>query len=435
MSHKDLFLKVLTECCRVLVGITFIFSGFVKAVDPAGGAIKIEDYFSAFSLDVLQLLSLVTSINLSAVEFSLGVCLLLGVYRKFTTFLVALFMVFMTPLTLYLAIFNPVSDCGCFGEALVITNWQTFFKNVVLLAASILLFTRHKQITSFFSNKAYWFVALFAYLFCVVFAYRNYHHLPLLDFRPYKTGNNIPELMEIPEGAPENEYLYSFIYEKDGVQKEFTLENYPANDSSWTFVDSKMTLVKEGYIPVIETFNLYTQEGEDITDEILYADQPVFLLISHKLEKADPKRVDEINSLYDYALDNEILFYGVTGSSEEGIEGWRDYTGADYPFLLGDATLLKTIIRPNPGLVLLKKGTVLGKWHYNDIPKERKIEETISPLLNKGAENNKEQRRIVTILLTFSLPLLVVWLYDYLRNRRSKKESGKEEAALLGKEK
>ncbi|MCD8193449.1 MAG: DoxX family protein [Tannerellaceae bacterium] len=435
MSHKDLFFKILTECCRVLVGVTFIFSGFVKAVDPVGGAIKIDEYFASFGLDVLQPLSLLSAINLSAVEFTLGVCLLLGVYRKFTTFLIALFMVFMTPLTLYLAIFNPVSDCGCFGEALVITNWQTFFKNVVLLAAAILLFIRHKQITSFFSNKAYWFVALFAYLFCVAFAYRNYHHLPAFDFRPYKTGNNIPELMEIPDGAPEDEYVYSFIYEKDGVQKEFTLEDYPANDSTWTFVDSKMLLIKEGYTPVIETFNLYTPEGEDITDEILYAVQPVFLLISHKLEKADPERIDEINSLYDYAVDHDILFYGVTGSSAEGIEDWRDYTGADYPFLLGDDILLKTIIRSNPGLVLLKEGTVLGKWHYNDIPKEQKIEETISPLLNKGAENNKEQRRIVTILLTFSLPLLVVWLYDYLRNRRSKKENGKEEAEPLGKEK
>ena len=415
-------LKILAELCRLLIGVVFIFSGFVKAVDPVGGAIKIGEYLASFGLDMLQPFTVLLSFNLSAIEFALGVCMLLGVYRRYVSFLVLAFMAFMTPLTLYLALFDPVSDCGCFGDALVISNWETFFKNIVLSLAAIVTFIYNQRLFQCFTFRVYWFVALYAYLFGVGFAYYNYNHLPVIDFRPYKVGANIPELMEIPEGAPQDEYKYTFVYEKDGVKKEFSLEDYPANDSSWTFVDSKTELVKKGYQPPVAAFNIYNGEGDDVTEEIIGNPGPVLLLVAPKLEEADDEQMDEINGVYDYALEHDIPFYCVTGSSPEAIDAWSDNTGAEYPFRMADEVLLKTIIRSNPGLVLLKGGTILGKWHYNDIPAEEDVKAVMDRCLDGSKIKSKEDGGLATNLLTFTVPLLLVWMYDLLRFRRKRKE-------------
>lgn len=431
MKYKETFLKVLAECCRLLVGAVFIFSGFVKAVDPVGFSIKISEYLVAFGLDVLQPFSLIISLNVIAIEFMLGVCIMLGSYRKYASLFTLLLMSFMTPLTLYLALFDPVSDCGCFGDAVILTNWQTFWKNVVLLAAIIFLYLNNKRVYTLYTFKVIWFIPLFSFLFCTGFALHNYRHLPVIDFRPYKIGANIPELMAIPEGAPEDEYSYSFVYEKDGVQKTFSLEEAPSEDTTWVFVESKTELIKEGYHPVISAFNLYDEQEEDIANEILTNPEGVFLLISPRLEKADDEWIDEINSVYDYAFENELLFYGVTGSGKEEVNYWSDNTGAEYPFLYADDILLKTIIRSNPGLVLLKNGTILHKWHYRDIPKEENVKEIMNSYLTSREEVYvKEDRPMRVYVLSFIVPLLLVWVYDYFRNRRpanrkkSKEENG-----------
>lgn len=422
MKGKEIAIKSIAELCRLLIGVVFIFSGFVKAVDPMGGAIKIGEYLTSFGLDVVRPFAVLISFNLSAIEFTLGVCMLLGVYRRYTSFLVLAFMAVMTPLTFYLALFNPVSDCGCFGDALVITNWETFYKNIVLSAASVFVFIYNRRLLQGFTYKVYWFVALYAYMFGIGFAYYNYNHLPIIDFRPYKLGANIPKLMEIPEGAPQDEYKYTFIYEKDGVKKEFTLEDYPANDSSWTFVESKTELIKPGYTPPIAAFNIYNAEGDDVTDEIIRNPGPVLLLIAPKLEDADGEQMDEINGMYDYALEHRIPFYCVTGSSPQAITEWSDNTGAEYPFRMADEVLLKTIIRSNPGMVLLKDGTVLGKWHYNDIPAEEDVKAVMDSCLAGSFIKSKEDGRLATNLLTFTVPLLLVWIYDLLRFRRKGKK-------------
>lgn len=421
MKYKDIAIKTGAECCRLLLGVVFIFSGFVKAVDPMGGAIKIGEYLASFGLYKLQPFSVLLSFNLSAIEFALGVCMLIGVYRRYTSFLVLLFMAFMTPLTLYLALFDPVSDCGCFGDALVISNWETFFKNIILTAAAVIAFIYNQRLLQGYTFKVYWFVALYAYLFGIGFAYYNYNHLPVIDFRPYKIGVNIPAQMVVPEGQPQDEYKYMFIYEKDGVKKEFGLDNYPADDSTWTFVDSKTELVKKGYTPPIAGFNIYDEAGDDVTSEILDNPGPVLLLVAPKLEDADDEKMDEINSVYDYALEHNIPFYCVTGSSEEAIHNWSDNTGAEYPYRMADEVLLKTMIRSNPGLILLKGGTVLGKWHYNDIPAEEQVKEVMAGALSGTFIKKKEDVRLTTNLLSFTVPLLLVWVYDYFRFRRKRK--------------
>lgn len=418
--------KIIAECCRVLLGIVFIFSGTVKAIDPVGGAIKFGDYFTAFGLDALQPFALLFSFCLAALEFALGVCLLLGVYRRYVSLLVLLFMLFMTPLTLYLALADPVSDCGCFGDAWVITNWQTFYKNLVLLAAAAVVLRYNQLLYPVYTFKAYWFVALYSYIFCLGFAYANYKKLPLVDFRPYKVGADIPALMAVPEGAPQAEYSYSFIYEKNGEQKEFTLDNYPADDSTWTFVDQKTQLIRPGYEPPVKGFSIYSADDEDITAEILHDPQGVFLLVAPKLEAADDSHLEEINNIYDYAKEAGYPFYCLTASTPEAIREWSDNTGAEYPFCFTDETVLKTMIRSNPGLILLKNGTILSKWSHNQLPAEEQIPQVMDALLQKGTAESQQDGRMGPDLLGFTLPLLLVYLYDYARNRRKRKTEKKD---------
>jgi len=408
--------KLLTEICRFILGATFLFSGTVKAVDPIGGALIMEDYFGAFGLTMLNPLALIASINVSAIEFLLGLCILTAVYRKLTTFCLLVFMFFMTALTLYLAIFNPVHDCGCFGQIIILTNTETFLKNaLVLLPAAIVTFVYHKKMTSFYTYKVYWFVVIFGYLYAVGFAYYNYYHLPLIDSLPYKVGVNIPEQMSFPENAPQNEF--EFIYEKEGKKKAFKSDEAPFNDDAWTFVGRK--LVKKGYVPPIASFDLYDGNENNITDLILEDEKGVFLLISPKLEKASDKHIDEINNSYDYAVEHHMRFFGVTSSAKEHIDAWIQNTGAEYPFLTADDVTLKSIVRANPGLVFLKSGTVVQKWNHNDIPSEEQFGGVIEALLNPSNDKNKEETNpLVWFFCCFVLPLLLVWIYDYFRNRK-----------------
>lgn len=414
--------KIAVECSRVLVGIVFIFSGCVKAIDPMGGEFKFLDYLSAFGMDLLQPFALTFSFCLSALEFTLGVCILLGVYRRYVTFLTLAFMLFMTPFTLYLAIANPVSDCGCFGDALVISNWETFFKNIILLAASIVLFLNNQKIYQLYTFKVYWFIALYSYVYCIAFAYVNYTRLPILDFRPYKVGVNISEAMSIPENAPTAEEEYSFIYEKDGVKKEFTLENYPESDSTWTFVEQKVKVITPGYVPPITDFSITDAEGADITEDVLHNDKGVFLLISPKIEKASDADIEQINNIYDFSVEESIPFYCLTASNEDKIENWINNTGAEYPFCFTDETTLKTIVRSNPGLVLLKGGTILKKWAHRNLPPDEQIKTVMEGYLNGKTVKSEEDGRLLTNLFSFTVPLLLVWGYDYLRNRRKPKK-------------
>jgi hypothetical protein len=413
--------KISTEICRIIIGVTFIFSSLMKAIDPAGGALKMEDYFGAFSLSALNPIAMFMSINLSAIEFMMGLCILTAIYRQITTFCVLIFMSFMTLFTLYLAIFNPVHDCGCFGDALIITNWQTFYKNVfLLLPAAIMIFINRKRMTPIYSRKVQWFIALFAYVFPTAFAYHNVYHEPIRDFRPYKTGNNILQLMSFPADASQD--IYEYVYEKNGEKKSFIPETAPAGDSTWTFVDAK--LIKKGYTPPVTTFELYDNEGNNIADEILANEKGVFLLVSPQLKKASDKNIDKINNIYDYAVENQLKFYCLTSSDEQNIQSWINNTGAEYPFLMADDVTLKMIIRSNPGLILLKSGTILHKFHYSELPSENKIKYILSddydPFI-KAAQ--KEKNAWIWVILCFALPLLLVWGYDKSRELKAKSQA------------
>ncbi len=417
--------KMGVNACRFLLGITFIFSGFVKAVDPLGSYYKIQDYVTAFGIAewIPAFVLLLFGIILASLEFSIGIFLFLGIRRLISSLLAMLLMIVMTPLTFYLAIANPVSDCGCFGDAWVLTNWQTFGKNVVLLAAAIIVFRRYKQIVRFITAKMEWLVSMYTLFFVFVLSFYCLANLPILDFRPYKIGTDIKAGMEIPEDAKPSVFETYFILEKDGKQKEFTLDNYP--DSTWTFVEARTVLKEKGYEPPIHDFSLIElSTGEDITDSVLAYKGYTFLLVAHRIEEADDGNIDLINEIYDYSVEHGYKFYALTSSSEEAIEEWCDQTGAEYPFCQVDDITLKTIIRSNPGLLLLKDGIILNKWADNQIPDEYALTDALDKLELGKQKPVNEWHTIGYVLLWFVIPLLLVIAVDILVvKRRMKKKT------------
>lgn len=359
---------------RTVVGLTFILSGFVKAIDPLGTQYKIQDYLAAIppSLSLPDMLTLLMSVSLSMVEFTLGAFMLTAISRRVTARLTLLFMVVMTAVTVWIYIADPVKDCGCFGDALTLTNLETLLKNIVLLALAALVAWRPTHIGRLMSRSNQMLLGQMLMVTPVALSFWCLYDLPLIDFRPYHIGADIKAGMETPEGAEQPVFDTTFIMEKDGERREFTLDNYP--DSTWTFVDSKTVTVKEGYVPPIHDFSITAADGEDITDMVLGREGYTFLLISPDLDKADDQNFGDIDQIYEFCQDNSIPFYCLTASTEKSQQHWQNITGAEYPFCMTDATTLKTMIRSNPGLMLLEKGVVRGKWSHNRLPETTELE-------------------------------------------------------------
>lgn len=383
ISIRNIYLisKYATNICRFLLAAMFIFSGFVKAVDPLGFFYKLGDYTQAFGMAdwMPSFLLMIFAIALSAIEFVVGAYLLFGIRRGIATYTALLLMVCMTPLTLYLAIANPVHDCGCFGDAWVLTNWQTFGKNVILLLMTILVFWRRRLIIPFFSRKSAWLVSMFTIIYVLSLSFYCLKNLPILDFRPYKVGTNILQAMEISE-------------------------------------DGTMPTINDFWITELET-------GEDITYNVLENEGYTFLLVAHRIEQADDKHIDLINELYDYAADNDYGFYALTSSSEQEIEEWRDWTGADYPFGIVDDTELKTVIRSNPGLLLIKNGTIIGKWSNDNIPTEYHLTGRLEEIPMGQLQEINKFHVVGWAFVWYFLPLSLILLAETIWLRRKTKRT------------
>ena len=421
--------KVLVNICRLVLAVTFILSGFVKAVDPLGTQYKLNDYLEAMHLGDLvpQTVTLMGSIALSTVEFCIGIFLLFVIYRRLTSRLALLVMSIMTVLTVWIYMADPVSDCGCFGDAVVLTNGQTLLKNIILLACAVIVAWKPLDMLRFISHTNQWIVINYSVLFILFVAGYALYDLPQFDFRPYHVGANIKEGMEVPEGAEQPQFETTFIMEKNGERREFGIDNYP--DSTWTYIDTRTVQTKQGYVPPIHDFSITTPEGEELTEEILNDKGYTLLLTSPHLEDADDSQFDLINQIYEYAEDNDYPFYCLTASGEQGISRWRDITGAEYPFALTDETTLKTIIRSNPGLLLLKDGTVIRKWSHNRLPDEYALNQPLEKLELGQLPEDSVPGKIVVILLWYVLPLLVLTIADRLwawsRWLKKKKESNR----------
>jgi uncharacterized membrane protein YphA (DoxX/SURF4 family) len=364
MNESISEMKLIRTLSRIITGIVFIFSGTVKAIDPLGSAYKFHDYFHAFGLGFLDRLSLILAVLLCTTEFIAGFSVLTGVRQKTGIRLVMLFMIVFTPLTFILAIKNPVSDCGCFGDALHLTNWQTFWKNVVLLAAVIVLYAGMKNIRQVLRSSYEWIIFSSATVIIVLFSLYNLRYLPVIDFLPYKTGVRIADKMVIPEGVPSDVYETTFIYEKDGVKKEFDLKNYPANDSTWKFVDQKSVLLRKGYQPPIHDFSITGPDGDDLTQQILSEKGYTVLMITKKLKEASSIDLYFGFDLGRFCKAKGITFYVITAS---GSSETKD-TGNELTICSADETTLKTMIRSNPGYILLRDGIIKGKWSHAGCP-------------------------------------------------------------------
>ena len=406
--------KAAVNIARLVLAVVFILSGFVKAVDPLGTQYKIGDYLEAMHLGqmVPDWLTLSASVLQSAVEFVLGICLLFAIRRRLVTRLTMALMVVMTLLTLWLALANPISDCGCFGDALVLTNWQTFWKNVVLTAAAVVVTLWPLDMMRIISRTNQWIVFNYAVLFILFISGYCLYDLPMFDFRPYHVGANIQQGMTIPEGAQLPQFETTFIMEKDGHRQEFTADNYP--DSTWTFIDSKTVQTAEGYVPPIHDFSILTAEGDDITDEVLSREGYTFVLVSPHLEQADDSRFDRINQLWEYSQDQGYDFCCLTASTGRAISRWQDTTGAEYPFYQADETTLKTIIRSNPGLLLLRQGTVIRKWSHNALPDEAQLSGRLEDSELGQMPQDSVPGKIAWLLAWFVMPLMALTIADRL---------------------
>ena len=370
-------MKAVNHISRIILGITFIFSGFAKGIDPLGWSYKFTDYLNVMGMEWLIWAALPLGVLLSFAEFVIGVALLFNLFLRFFSILALMFMAFFLPLTLWIALKNPVTDCGCFGDALIISNWETFCKNIVLTVFAIIVFVARKKMTTLLNikfNRVLGGIFVLTYIFLV---YYSYNHLPVLDFRPYKVGVNISESMIIPEGAKQDVYEYIFYYENKntGEIKQFSEDNYPWQDTiNWEFSDMESSIKEKGYEPPIRDFTIETPNGNDIADYFLSDENFVFILVAYNLHKSSSKPQEKINELADWALQNGMSFICLTSTSPDEIRKFANENGAPYEFFNCDETTLKTIIRSNPGLIVIKKGTILGKWHYNDIPSPDKFQ-------------------------------------------------------------
>ena len=362
-------LKVLVNFCRVLLGLTFLFSGVVKAIDPVGTQIKLSDYLFAFGMggNILDSTLLILACLLAGFEILMGAYMFLGAFSRGTSFLVLVMMVLLTPFTLYIAIKNPVDECGCFGDALVLTNWQTFGKNAFLLVMAVLVFVKRKLIVPFVEGRRHWIITLVICLITVRFMTSNISGLPVLDFRPYKVGTDL---------------------------RSAILENRDPSMSDFSVMDNDMN---------------------DLTARLLTDRGYTFLLVSPHLESANEGYLDLIDDVFDYCSHYGYNMIGVTASGTDVVRQWTENAGAEIPFLFCDEVPLQTMVRSNPGLVLIKDGVIVNKWSHSRIPSD---EELIGPLeeIPIGYIPAPDPMRTPwAVALLFGLPLLLVVLIDIFK--------------------
>ena len=413
MSQR--LLKMIVNLCRIIVAVTFIFSGFVKAIDPIGTQYKLQDYLGAIGMAGIlpNWTLLAVAVFLAAIEFCIGIFLLFAIQRRLISKLTVAFMAFMTMVTMWIVVADPVKDCGCFGDALHLTNTETLIKNIMLLVCSLAIMYRPLAMFRFVSKSNQWIVTNYTIAFILMSSGLSLYLLPIFDFRPYHIGVNIPRGMEIPKGAKLPQFKTTFIMEKNGQRKEFTLDNYP--DASWKFIDSKTVQTSEGYIPPIHDFSITDNKtGLDLTNSVLSHKGYTFLLIAPHLETADDSNFGDIDRLYEYAQSYDIPFYCLTASTTKAIKRWVDLTGAEYSFCITDEAVLKTIIRSNPGLLLLKDGTIINKWSHNNLPNEAKLSRPISQSSLGKMPKDSVPAKILEIVLWFILPLTLLTLADRL---------------------
>ena len=359
-------MKVITSIIRILVGVLFILSGLIKLNDPIGFSIKLSEYFSegVLNLPFLEPIVLWLALFIVIYEVLLGVFLLIGFKPKLTLWGLLLMIIFFTFLTFYSAYFNKVTDCGCFGDAIKLTPWGSFKKDVILLVLILVLFSGIRHIKPIFSKPGLRFVALLSLIGCIWFGYHVINHLPLVDFRPYKVGDNLTDNMIIPEEAPKAIVEYSWKFNVNGKEELIvTNGSYPSVEGDFISVDTKV--VKEGYEPPIHDFTI-ERGGEDYTETMLQ-EEKLIMVVAYNLNNSDLEALQKLKIVTDNAIEKGYQVIGMTASGMDLQQQLKDAFKLNFDFYFCDETALKTIVRSNPGILKLKKGTVIQKVHWNDL--------------------------------------------------------------------
>ncbi len=360
-------MKVLAQISRVFVGILFIISGFIKANDPLGFSYKLDEYFQVFHMPWLSAVSLALAIGICAFEIGLGVALLLGAKMRFTAWSLLLMIVFFTFLTFYSWKFDVVKDCGCFGDALHLKPFESFMKDVILFVLILFIFIKRNEIKPLFGESGSTWLAYAGFVASLTFSIYCYRHLPMIDFRPYAIGKSIPEGMKLPPNAVTDSVVMVFIYEKDGKRMELSMDQISGIDSTYKFVDRTDKVIREGDKAPIHDFSIVSADGTDVTSDVLSMDR-VFLLVAYDLEKSDEDAQSRINDFVALSQKAGVEFIGLTSSAPATVDAFKKKHHSAFEYYFTDGTTLKTMIRSNPGLLLLKKGTVAAMWHHNDLP-------------------------------------------------------------------
>ncbi|PWI31246.1 DoxX family protein [Flavobacteriaceae bacterium LYZ1037] len=377
-------MKYIVQLSRILVGVLFIISGLIKLNDPLGFSYKLQEYFSADVLNItfLEPYALAISIFVVIFEVILGVFLLIGYKPKFTVWSLLGMIVFFTFLTFYSAYFEKVKDCGCFGDAIPLTPWESFYKDVILSVLILILFFGVKHIKPIFSKLGLTVVALFSFIACLGFGYHVLMHLPSIDFRAYAVGKNIMEGMIIPEDAPKPVQEFTWTLKVNGEDKEFVTDgSYPEVDGEYVGVETK--IIEEGYDPPVKDFSIETMD-EDFTEYYLNKDN-LIMIVMYNLDTAEKEGVVKLKTFSDEAIKKGYTVIGLTASGEEAKQQMKSQYKLNFDFFLSDEKALKTVVRASPGILKLKKGTVIQKVHWNDL-EDMSLETlaTATPDLNLG---------------------------------------------------
>ncbi|WP_109435133.1 MULTISPECIES: BT_3928 family protein [Aquimarina] len=361
-------MKILVNFSRIFVAALFLFSGFIKLNDPLGFSYKLQEYFGegVLNLEFLIPFALLIAVFLVIFEVILGITLLLGYLPKFTVWSLLLMIVFFTFLTFYSAYFNKVTDCGCFGDALPLTPWESFTKDVILLVLVLVLFFGRKYITPIHPLAIHKWVVFGSFTACLAFAYYVLMHMPAFDFRAYKVGVNIQEGMAVPDDAPKAEFAYHWKFNVNGEEKIVTTSgDYPKVDGE--FIEVETETVDEGYEPPIHDFAI-EKNDIDYTVEFLEREN-LILIVTYNLSKSEAEGFNAVRDITNKAISQGYEVIGLTASTPKDISQAKQQYDLNFDFYTTDETALKTILRSNPGIVKLKKGTIVEKLHWNDAEK------------------------------------------------------------------
>jgi uncharacterized membrane protein YphA (DoxX/SURF4 family) len=374
-------MKVLREISRYLVAAVFLFSGFVKGVDPLGTAYRLEDYFIAYGTSWADPLALFLSIALSTAEFVIGASLLLNIRMKFMSWALLIMMLFFTFLTLFDAVYEPVSDCGCFGDAIKMTNWQTFYKNIVLLVFTLIVFRGRKLFRSGMKPASQMIVLLMVLSGFVWFSVYNFRHLPMIDFMDWKIGRD----MTPDQNQTETLVYLTFKNKETGQTNEYLSPNYPWNDSvwmtQWDFVDQRIVVLGESI-----QHGLYAEDdnGNDVTLMLIDNSDLVFVVVSYDFSLVSSKAIRALELLSKELNLRNIDMALLTSSLPEEVTGLLDDYNLSLDVYYADEVVLKTMVRANPGLIAFREGVVHGKWHYHDFPHAHKLDKLLEVVNNQN---------------------------------------------------